>query len=420
MSTALYTLAGIYSLSLLVRYWLSLSYAKRLPPLPSELLPPNTLTIVQAILSGDPLLEARLVENLNTLKGQTFLWLIDEDDTEAQHIAEKLKRPDLHVKLCTPCPDATNPKLWKLMAASPLIKTAFFAVIDDDTTLPASSATALVEAAKTHTVATGLPCYLSHGCPSHLLAQFVNNNSAFTYLGTSRLLPPFTLNGMGYVMRAEMLECIEHFKPILHELTDDLALATLVLKQGGTIHQSAAPLHVQTGVRNLKHYWQMMHRWYVFTLLLLRRQSISSQMAIFLLHGLPPMLLVGSGILFVAAGKFSIFSAAIPVVLCILEQWIPRSVPIAATVLGGALLGLAAVLPPLQGEQVLLFLLSVRIVILEKVQARFFRKALHRPFTSLLSELIQPLHLVHALCCRTIRWRTRLYRVRDTNDFSAA
>ncbi|MGV3662572.1 MAG: glycosyltransferase [Prosthecobacter sp.] len=441
MITALYVLAGVYFVSLFVRRWLTLSYARRLPPPPTEPLPPGTLTIAQAILSGDPLLESRLEENLNALKGQTFRWLIDEDDAEAQRIAEKLKRPNLHVKLCPPCPDKTNPKLWKLQAASQLVKTPFFAVIDDDTTLSEASAAALVEAAKTHTVATGLPCYLSRGFSSGLLAQFVNNNSIFTYLGTSRLLPPFTLNGMGYVMRTEELERIDHFKPILNELTDDLALATLVLKQGGTIHQSAAPLHVQTGVRNFRHYWQMMHRWYVFTLLLLQRQRISSQIIIFLLHGLPPILMAGMLVLSMVVGQFSLWLFAL-LGICHVCVRIPHLHVILMALVGiGAFVDIGAIggqasgyllltlLAPLHvfaamGKKPFSYLLFtvwfLRGALLDSLHHRYFHRSLHRPVLSLLSEVIQPLHLVHALCSRTIRWRTRLYKVRDTNDFSAA
>lgn len=376
MTVAFYIMAFVYAAILLLRRWLALAYARSLPTPPAEPLAADTLTVAQAILSGDPLLESRLEMNLKGLEGQRFLWLIDESDTEARRIATELARPQLQVELCPPCPDATNPKLWKLHRAARLVGTPFFAVVDDDTLLPAASAAALVEAAKTHTVATGLPCYQDGGdVPSRLLAHFVNNNSAFTYLGTSHLLRPFTLNGMGYVMRTEELERIGHFEPILNELTDDLALATLVLKLGGTIHQSAAPLLVQTGVRDFRHYWQMMHRWYVFTLLLLKRQSIAAQMLIFGLHGLLPLLLPAMLILGMA-------NPTLPVVI----------------VWGG--------------------LVMLRSVVIVTTFCRFFGKdKIFALAYSAYSEFLQPLHLIHALCSRTIRWRTRLYKVRDTNDF---
>lgn len=378
MSIALPILMLLYLTSLMWRRWLVMSYTTSQPPLPKESLPKDTLTIAQAILSGDPLLESRLEANLKSLSQQRFLWLIDEDDSEGRRIAEKLKRPQIQTVLCTACPDTVNPKLWKLQTASRLVATPFLAVIDDDTTLSATSAAALVEAAKTSTVATGCPCYLDNDTiPSRLLAQFVNNNSLFTYLGTSRLLPPFTLNGMGYVMRSEELERIQHFQPILHELTDDLALATHILSIGGSIHQSQAPLQVQTDVRNMRHYMQMMHRWYVFTLLLLKRQSMPVQALIFVLHGLAPFCLL------------AIVGAA-------LASW------------------------SLQASLLFFATLLARGFIIATLNKRFFGALCHYSNAeSLISEIIQPLHLIHALVSRTIRWRTRYYRVVDTHDFKA-
>ena len=376
------TLAFAYVSLLSFKSWLVASHARRMAATGTNPLPLGCMTIVQPILSGDPLLESRLSENLSALVGQSFLWLIDEDDSEAKRIAGDLRTlhplADLNVEFCPPCPDATNPKLWKLHRAAGLVRTLFFFVLDDDTFLSASSAATLVSAATNHTVATGLPCYSDSGdLPSRLLAQFVNNNSVFTYLGTTRLVRPFTLNGMGYALRTGELSLIQNFEPIVHELTDDLALATLVLRQGGSICQSAAPLRVRTTVLTLVHYFQLMHRWYVFTLLLLQRQDFPTRLLIFVLHGLPPFLLVA---LFLATA--------------------------CSATLGSGL--------------VLLGVLALRFLVLEWIQRRHFGCHLQRTILSIVSELLQPIHLVHAWTSRTIRWRTRHYRVRDTNDFSEA
>ena len=344
-------------------------------------LPPNTLTIVQPILSGDPSLESRLDTNLTALPEQSFLWLIDEDDTEAKRISHTLaaRHPStsLRVELCPPCPEATSPKLWKLQRAATLTDTPIFCVLDDDTTMSAASAAALVAAATGHTITTGLPCYLaSPDTPSRLLSQFVNNSSIFTYLATSQLLSAFTVNGMGYILRREDLPRLKNFEPIVHELTDDLALATLVLRSGGNIRQSTAPLFVKTSVKDFTHYMQLMHRWYVFTLLLMRRQSVPVQLLIFGLHGLQSFLLIAMFVLATLSLKAS--------------SWL-----ILAAVLG------------------------LRGIVLTTLLRHFFVAGLHSPVLSIVSELVQPVHLIHALTCRTIRWRTRLYKVRDTNDFTA-
>ena len=88
MSIVLLILTLLYLTSLMWRRWLAISYATSQPPLPMESLPQDTLTIAQAILSGDPLLESRLEANLKSLSQQRFLWLIDEDDSEGRRIAE--------------------------------------------------------------------------------------------------------------------------------------------------------------------------------------------------------------------------------------------------------------------------------------------------------------------------------------------
>jgi ceramide glucosyltransferase len=270
-----------------------------------------------------------------------------------------------------------NPKLWKLQRAAKRATSSFFCVLDDDTLLPASSAAALVTEASMHTIATGLPCYQDDGTTaSGLLAQFVNNNSIFTYLGTTKLLHPFTLNGMGYVLDSKALHALGDFSPILHEMTDDLALATLVLKNRGTICQSSAPLIVDTKVLSLSHYFRLMHRWYLFTLLLLKKQQRSSRIIIFSLHGAPPVLLV---ILFM----LTLYAATPEAVITLLA------------------------------------LLAVRGIILTLMLHHFFHRHLHRPLLSILSEIFQPVHLVHALVSHTIHWRTRRYHVRDTSDFSS-
>ena len=379
MLSALTIVSGLYLGSLALRAGLALATARRLPPVPKAGPPPGSLTLAQPILSGDPWLESRLRENLEHLPDQAFHWLVDEDDAEGRRVAEAMRAEhpeiDIRVEACPPCPARTNPKTWKLVRAAEQLRTPFLVVLDDDTTLPPGSAAALIAAADTHTVATGLPCYEDTGdIASGLLAQFVNNNSIFTYLGTTRLLDTFTLNGMGYTLHRRELAGIGNFEPILGELTDDLALATRVLEHGGRIHQSLAPLRVRTGVRGLAAYARLMHRWHVFSLILLRQQGAVVGGLVLFLHGLPPLLL-------------------------------------------GALLLLAAGRTDLAALGVVLLVLALRAAILIVLQRRFFRAVLHRPLLSLLSELLQPLHLLHALLCRTIRWRTRRYRVRDSRNF---
>jgi ceramide glucosyltransferase len=65
----------------------------------------------------------------------------------------------------------------------------------------------------------------------------------------------------------------------------------------------------------------------------------------------------------------------------------------------------------------LVALLLLRALALVHLQRSIYGRALHAPVSSLLSELLQPLHLLHALLWRRIVWRTRRYRVRDDRHF---
>src|SRR6185295_16170454 len=259
------------------------------------------VAIAQPILSGDPRLAEVLGDNLRELPAARFLWLVDLDDAEAQRICSDLavRHPEteIEISLHAQPPDGKNPKLWKLEAARAALAAdtaePIFLVLDDDTRMPGPTLAALLQALETHPLATSLPGYLDDGrFPSRLLAQFVDNNAALTYLPLLPFLPPLTINGMAYALRREKLDEMGGFAGMLRALTDDLAVAEAVLSKGGTIFQSARPHWVETTVRDGKHYRQLMHRWFLFALLLLRKQPIQIRSTIGLLHALPPLLLL--------------------------------------------------------------------------------------------------------------------------------
>jgi ceramide glucosyltransferase len=350
----------------------------------------SSAAIVQPILSGDPDLPTALADNLAALPEARFLWLIDEDDDEAAVIVSKLRAAHpahrIETLVCPAAPDGVNPKLFKLeraraeVARSEAIRSEVtsdaFVVVDDDTRLTREGLAALLEALETHTVATGLPCYLDRrrDLPSRLLAEFVNNNAALTYLPLLAFAGPPTINGMTYAMTPAGLDAIGGFAPLSRHLADDLAVARRVIDAGGTIRQTPYPQFVATSVRDLGHYRTLMHRWFLFAMLLLREQSAGWTLAITLLHGLPPLLLWT----LVLVAPVSIASAA-----------------------------------------PLLLLLPLRAITLIAVQRRLTGRGRHSPILSIVSELLQPLHLLHALVSRRIVWRTRRYLVRANDDFRA-
>lgn len=356
---------------------LALGVARR-----EERCPPSDgagVAIAQPILAGDPRLSAVLAANLRELPAAQFLWLVDEDDAEAQAVcrdlADRHREIRIEILVCPPAPEGCNPKLWKLDRAEPAIREAVLLVLDDDTRMPAATLAALLRALDDHQLATSLPGYLDDGrWPSRLLAQFVDNNAALLYLPLLPFRPPLTINGMAYALRTGELAALGGFAPLLRSLTDDLAVAERTLAAGGRIFQSARPHWVETTVRDGRHYIQLMHRWFLFALLLLRKQPPGLRAIIAVLGALPPLLL-------------------------------------------GALVVSVALAPSGPAVGILAACFVLRALGLLAVQRAIYGRPLHAPFSSLLSELLQPIHLLHALVWRRIVWRTRHYRVYDDRRF---
>lgn len=331
---------------------------------PAQPAVPATATILQPILSGDPFLETALRTNLaNAPKNVTFLWLIDEDDAEAQRIAAQFDAP---VLLCPPPRAHENPKTAKLQRALAHVDTEYFAVLDDDTILPPHHVDRALHALQNATLYTGLPCYLpGANLWSSLVAHFVNNNSILTYLP----LPPVTINGMFYVMRTNDLRDMGGFAPIVDQLCDDYAVARLVKRHGGTIHQGITPLFLRTTVPDGRRYLGLMQRWFLFANVLLRDQPMTMQLLLIPMLGLPPLLF--------ALSFLSIAGGTIPTIA-------------------------------------LIAMLAVRHTLLRNLHRTLFVSPENRqpapafnPFTSILSELLQPLHWLHASLQHTLQWRTR-------------
>lgn len=340
------------------------------------------ITIMQPILSGDPQLEAMLETNLQVTDARVrFLWLIDQSDPQAQQIAQRILsrnseqgRARICILNCPDSPSMVNPKAFKLALGLELVETPFTAVVDDDTTLPHNNLQQAIDQLTRCDLYTGLPLFrASKGVGSQLVAHFVNNNSLMTYLAVASLLPPVTINGMFYVAKTEYLKTIQAFKSIEKELCDDLALATLVKRSGGTIHQGTAPLELRVTVQSAKHYCSIMHRWFVFADILTTRQSLVGQFTLGVLLGLPAVLLW----------------------LSILSALTSTSAMLAC-----------------------IFVLIVRHVLIRSMLRATRIDGLPMNFVwSLVSELLQPIHFVHAKLVRRISWRHRVIQVLRDGSF---
>ena len=347
--------------------------------------------VLQPIRSGDPTLGEALGASLRTLgtRGATLHWLIDEDDPAAAGVVRGvLSREAAHaarvrVTLHPPCPAGINPKLFKLDRALAQCTGGVVLVLDDDARLPAASLdallAALVRSAATSdapAIATALPAYLpAPGRGSRLLARFVNDHAPITYLPPRLGDRSPTINGMCWAMRRDALDAIGGFTPRLRHLTDDLAMAQAVLAAGGRIAQCREPVWMRTALPDLVAYARQMHRWMLFARLLMQAQSMSQQIHVLVSQGLPSLLPVAALVAFACA-------------------------PTWTGVLAIACGAFAHVL----GRRAL-----------QRACAGTTTKA--EPATSLLIALLLPLHLLHALLDRRIRWRSHRYRVLANDRF---
>ncbi|MEE5090774.1 glycosyltransferase [Xanthomonas euvesicatoria] len=376
-------LAALYLAVLLVKTAAALWVVRgeRVRSAHSAVATPAEVAILQPILGGDAHLQEVLAANVQALPQAQFVWLLDADDGPGNAAADAVVAlyPQLRIArmLVPPAPPGINPKAWKLDYALPHIDAPVSLILDDDAHLGDRALSQLLLDLAHADVVTALPYYRDGATlAGRLLAQFVNNNAALTYLGWLPFAAPLTINGMCYAARTEQLRRWGGFTALLEQLTDDLAFATLVRDRGGRLWQSIAPVAMRTAMPDLRGYVRQMHRWMLFASILLGRQRLRVRSAIGVLQGLPPVLLL-----------------AMLVCACVQHTW-----PAALCVL---------------------IVLLARALLLCGVQWRVTGAVRHRLLLSLCAECLQPLHLLHAALVRTIRWRTRRYGVFPDGCFRA-
>ncbi len=345
--------------------------------------------VLQPIRSGDATLGETLGASLRTLgaHGATLHWLIDSDDTVAADTvrsvidAQPALRGRVEVSEHPPCPPAINPKLFKLDRALPQCAGETVLVLDDDARMPASTLDALLASlagsrVDAPVISTALPIYLpASGFGARLLARFVNDSAAVTYLPPRLHGDTPTINGMAWAMRRDALEALGGFAPRLHHLTDDLAMAQAVLAGGGRIEQRREPVWMRTALPDLRAYVRQMHRWMLFARLLLRTQPWPARLRIALGQGLP-----------------TISPLIATTALTVAPSW------------PGAIAFMLGALAHVFGRRAL-------------QRACVGEAARIEPLSSLLVALLLPLHLLHALLDSRIRWREHRYRVIANDRF---
>jgi ceramide glucosyltransferase len=294
-------LLGIVGLLMLLekawRHLLVVRFFRR--PVPQATREVGLVSILQPILSGDPTMPACLERSLRLRSRYPleFVWLVDVDDPRAQRICMDLcrKYPDREVNVVVMPPPAErqNPKTVKLIAGARLANGDVLCVLDDDTQLPDGGLEQCLPYLDAPGVglAFGLPYYLDFSnLWSSLVSYFVDSHSLLTYIPYTALAEPFTINGMFYAARRDVLESVGGFEGLENMLADDFAVAQRFRRNGYRLAQTPLLHGINTRVTGPRHYLNLIQRWFIFPRESLMRHLKPREQAVLYGLGLVPSL----------------------------------------------------------------------------------------------------------------------------------
>ena len=273
------------------KHWMVVRFFQRPQPITTR--EPALVSIIQPVLSGDPTMGTCLERSLQLVCRYPleYLWLVDSYDTEGQRICRELmaRYPARKVMLLTAPPprEGQNPKTVKLIAGAKVAQGEILCVLDDDTLLPDSGLETCLPFLDQPGVGLtfGLPYYINFSDAwSSLVATFVNTSSLLTYIPYTTLSEPFTINGMFYALRREVLDAVGGFEAIETVFADDFAMAHLLRSHGYRLAQSPLLHGISTQVRSTHHYFSLIQRWFV-----LPRESLLRHLTLYerlLVYGL--------------------------------------------------------------------------------------------------------------------------------------
>ena len=269
-------IAVAYLLLFLVRWLLSLIYYKKgksdVTDFPEEL-----FTVVQPILSGDPRLESDLRANLQQTKTVEFYWLIDQSDTEAQRVANKICQDELfsqriRIFLIEDVPQGINPKSYKIEQVVEDLTRPYLIVLDDDSVIDFSKMGELTAYLGQEVILTGIPYNQERSnFWSKLVAAFVNGNSLITYFTMAQVEANHSINGMFYILPVNLVKDQDLFTAIKDYLCDDLAVADFLSSKGVSIVQTRVTRNVRTTIKSATQYLLQMKRWLLFSSIYLKK-----------------------------------------------------------------------------------------------------------------------------------------------------
>lgn len=248
-------------------------------PLPVPKTTPKLVSIIQPVLSGDPTMPACLecTLRLQSASQLEVIWVLDEDDREGQRICQELctryPERDMQLVVVPPPPAGYSPKTFKLAVGRKRATGDVICVLDDDAMLPENGLDTMLPFLEQADVGVvfGLPYSVNFSNAwSSMVSCFVNSNSLLTYVPYTFAIEPVTISGIFYVLRSEVLDRMGGFDVIKHIFADDFAVAHLCRTHGYRLVQAPLCHGVSTSVRDVKHYVNLIQRWFVSP-----RESIS-------------------------------------------------------------------------------------------------------------------------------------------------
>lgn len=269
-------IAVAYLLLFLVRWLLSLIYYKKGKSDVTDF-PENLFTVVQPILSGDPRLESDLRANLQQTKTVEFYWLIDQSDTEAQRVANKICQDELfsqriRIFLIEDVPQGINPKSYKIEQVVEDLTRPYLIVLDDDSVIDFSKMGEPTAYLGQEVILTGIPYNQERSnFWSKLVAAFVNGNSLITYFTMAQVEANHSINGMFYILPVNLVKDQDLFTAIKDYLCDDLAVADFLSSKGVSIVQTRVTCNVRTTIKSATQYLLQMKRWLLFSSIYLKK-----------------------------------------------------------------------------------------------------------------------------------------------------
>ena len=269
-------IAVAYLLLFLVRWLLSLIYYKKGKSDVTDF-PENLFTVVQPILSGDPRLESDLRANLQQTKTVEFYWLIDQSDTEAQRVANKICQDELfsqriRIFLIEDVPQGINPKSYKIEQVVEDLTRPYLIVLDDDSVIDFSKMGESTAYLGQEVILTGIPYNQERSnFWSKLVAAFVNGNSLITYFTMAQVEANHSINGMFYILPVNLVKDQDLFTAIKDFLCDDLAVADFLSSKGVSIVQTRVTCNVRTTIKSATQYLLQMKRWLLFSSIYLKK-----------------------------------------------------------------------------------------------------------------------------------------------------